>query len=848
MKKMIHVLKAIASGLVWGLGQAFNKQFIKATMFFVLFVGVVGLELGTSHYFNPRDYDVYEHYNGEYLGNSSVRGQFMESLIGEYREELNKAIVNNSTDFEIDDQWISMLLAGNALVETTKVIDGKSYVQYDIVGNGSNSLNFNPELLIQAVGQRVRSIYDAHILYDEYGRVVHQNYLTETIYENGEIKEVNKKGTIIFEGKEVEVDLYDESSKVMMDFQQKAWDEAVEYATLKQNEKTDKKPSVKKEKDIFEAAQVALEAAKAALDGLTEGTDEYNAQLDVYNKALTDCQEAEIKYKEAFNKEIKGVYSELRRDEYNSLYNQYFKEIMFEDSFLLLVAKKFEWVAGKDSGLAHHMNNDDWSEVMARIYFAAFPEEYEALSEKVNAYWNENGGFFGKGIWAILSLGKSPNVSLSNVTQMQMFCPVSAVEQTLEVHHSVNLLLYGIVTLLVLVFVVIFYLWNVRDAYKTSVARATEKAKAKEEGRKPVYQTEREYFHDMYEECFPYIFLAPAVILMAFISVMPIIFSLLIAFTNYDKNHIPPGQVISWVGLENFASLLNFSGNGGIPFGDAFWKVLCWTLIWAVGSTFTCFFGGFIQAIVVNNERVIFRKFWRTILILPWAVPALVSQMMFKLFFDSQNGAMNVFLKNIGVTDFLTKTGFIVTDPNKFAEIRNGDFVDKFFYLGTNNIQWYDNIVNPWLPRIFIIVLNIWLGFPYFMAMMSGIMTSISKDLYEAAEIDGATKFQQFQKITVPLVLYSTAPLLIMSFSANFNNFGVIYFVTGGGYGTSDQANAFAGNTDILISWIYNLTTTDTNRWYSMASVFSILIFLVVASISTYNFLQTKSFKEEDMI
>lgn len=845
MKKLVHILKAIASGLIWGLGQAFNKQFIKATMFFVLFVGVVGLEIGTSHYFSPRKYDIYEHYNGEYFHDSDVRGSAMESFIGEYCASLNKALKNESTDFEIDDQWISILLANNIISERTVVDGERTYVQYDT--DPILVLTFDADFLIQTIGERVRSIYDAHILYDEYGRVVHQNKLTQTVFKDGAIVEEYVKETIIYNGVEVEVDAYDESSKIMLDFQQRAWDEAIEYATINQYEETDARDSVKRANTTLTAAKATLEAAKLALDELTEGTEEYNAQLAVYNKALADYQGAEINYKETYDKEIKIVYSELRRDKYNQFYNDYFEKVMLEDSFLSLVINSFKNIS-KNGGLGPKITLDDWSEMMARIYFAAFPEEYEELSEKVDAYWNENGGFFGKGIWAVLSLGKSPNVSLSNVTQMQMFCPVSPVEQTLEVHHSVNLLLYGIVTLIVLAFVLVFYAWNVRDAYKTSVARAKEKAKAKEDGRKPVYQTEKEYFHDMYEECFPYIFLTPAVILMAFITIMPIIFSLLIAFTNYDKNHIPPGQVISWVGLENFGSLLNFSGNGGIPFGDAFWKVLCWTLIWAVGSTFTCFFGGFIQAIVVNNERVIFRKFWRTILILPWAVPALVSQMMFKLFFDSQNGAMNVFLKNIGVTDFLTKCGLIVNNPNKFAEIRNGNFVDKFFFLGTDNIQWYDNIVNPWLPRIFIIVLNIWLGFPYFMAMMSGIMTSISKDLYEAAEIDGATKFQQFQKITVPLVLYSTAPLLIMSFSSNFNNFGVIYFVTGGGYGTSDQANAFAGNTDILISWIYNLTTTDTNRWYSMASVFSILIFLVVASISTYNFLQTKSFKEEDMI
>ncbi|MDR4969482.1 MAG: ABC transporter permease subunit, partial [Acholeplasmataceae bacterium] len=119
------------------------------------------------------------------------------------------------------------------------------------------------------------------------------------------------------------------------------------------------------------------------------------------------------------------------------------------------------------------------------------------------------------------------------------------------------------------------------------------------------------------------------------------------------------------------------------------------------------------------------------------------------------------------------------------------------------------------------------------------------KSLYEAASIDGATGFQQFKFITMPLVLLATSPLLIMTFAGNFNNFGVIYFITGGGPG-GDFTTAFAGQTDILISWIYKLTTDDNIRWYSMASVFSILIFLIIGTLSAWNFTRTRAFKEVD--
>ena len=129
------------------------------------------------------------------------------------------------------------------------------------------------------------------------------------------------------------------------------------------------------------------------------------------------------------------------------------------------------------------------------------------------------------------------------------------------------------------------------------------------------------------------------------------------------------------------------------------------------------------------------------------------------------------------------------------------------------------------------------------MALMTSTMTGLDKTLYEAAEIDGASKWQQLKHITFPLVMLSTAPLLVMCFSGNFNNFGMIYFVTQGGAHAGDIATAYAGDTDILISWIYSLTVNYKN--YNMASVFSILIFFIVGSIAAWNYSRTKAFKED---
>jgi arabinogalactan oligomer/maltooligosaccharide transport system permease protein len=134
-----------------------------------------------------------------------------------------------------------------------------------------------------------------------------------------------------------------------------------------------------------------------------------------------------------------------------------------------------------------------------------------------------------------------------------------------------------------------------------------------------------------------------------------------------------------------------------------------------------------------------------------------------------------------------------------------------------------------------------WLGFPYFMALITGVMTTIPQEMYEAAQIDGANTWQQFRAITLPFVIASTAPQILMSVTFNFNNFNMIYFITGGG--PANPAYQMAGSTDILISWIFKLTLDQ--RMYNFASALSILIFIIVASVSAWNLLRTRAFKEE---
>lgn len=361
--------------------------------------------------------------------------------------------------------------------------------------------------------------------------------------------------------------------------------------------------------------------------------------------------------------------------------------------------------------------------------------------------------------------------------------------------NSILLMIKGLLFSLIAIFFICLYILNIKDAYNV--------AKKKEKGRTVLVG--KLWRHHFVNHAFPYAVLAPAIVLVMVFVAVPIIFGLLIAFTNYSApNHLPPKNLIDWVGFENFLNIFKLP-----MWNSTFWGVAGWTLLWAIVSTFTCFFGGLLVACLINSKRVKFKKFWRTIYILPWAIPGMISLLVFRNIFNGQFGAINTFLRNSGII--------------------------------SANIPWLSDAT---LAKVVIVIVNFWLGFPYFMAMMTSAMTSISTDVIEAARIDGANAKQEFRYITLPLVLYTTAPLLVMSFSTNFNNFNVIYFLTDGN--PVNTSYMYAGSTDILITWIYKLTTD--NRQFNMASVMSILVFAVVASISTFNFLRTKAFKEEDMM
>ncbi|MGP1445573.1 MAG: carbohydrate ABC transporter permease [Treponema sp.] len=363
--------------------------------------------------------------------------------------------------------------------------------------------------------------------------------------------------------------------------------------------------------------------------------------------------------------------------------------------------------------------------------------------------------------------------------------------------HSIFMMIGGLITVLLLVIFIGVYIANVITA-KKAAAQIVEKQRfpSVEEARKKFVET-----------AFPYLGLSPAILLILFFTVLPLIFSALVAFTNYSSpKHIPPNNLVDWVGLENFVTM--FSSKMANSWFSAFGRVALWTIVWAFFATFSCYFTGMIFAVILVDKRIQFPKFFRTVFILPYAIPVMLSLFIWANLLNGTFGPINRTLMQFG----------LLSEP----------------------IKW---LSDPFIAKVSMLLVNIWIGFPYSMILITSNMTAIPADIYEAATIDGANRMQQFFRITLPLVLFQTMPILIMQFAGNINNFGAVYFLTAGGPGLDDSIRTKAGATDLLISWIYKLTY-ETPTLYNLASVLSILVFVVLVPFAVYNFTHTKAFKE----
>ena len=367
--------------------------------------------------------------------------------------------------------------------------------------------------------------------------------------------------------------------------------------------------------------------------------------------------------------------------------------------------------------------------------------------------------------------------------------------------NSFLILLYGILTLFVIVFFLICYRSATRESYELEQCYII--------GKKP--QTFRRDVNNLLDNKFHLTLLSLPMLGLFVFTIVPLVTMILIAFTNYDASHEVPEHLFQWVGFDNFRSLFS----GGSQLGSTFWRVLGWTLVWAVLATFTSYVFGMLLAMLINRKGIKLKKLYRTMFVATIAVPQFVSLLIMSKMLDTGGGTLG-------------SGGGIITQ-----------IIEDLF--GTHLKFGID--INT--TRICIVLVNMWIGVPYSMLMCSGILMNIPNDLYESARIDGASSARRFFKITLPYMLFVTGPYLITQFIGNINNFNVIYLLSGGGPGDILLYTDGAKGTDLLITWLYKLSL-GTDRNYKLASVIGILVFVISAAFSLIVYNKSSAVKGED--
>jgi arabinogalactan oligomer/maltooligosaccharide transport system permease protein len=270
------------------------------------------------------------------------------------------------------------------------------------------------------------------------------------------------------------------------------------------------------------------------------------------------------------------------------------------------------------------------------------------------------------------------------------------------------------------------------------------------------------------------------------------------------------GEKLSDTGWQVNVGFKNFNTIFGNPKLRApLLKVFTWTVVFAITSVVSTFVLGLALSLLFNDDRLRGKKIYRSIMILPYAFPGFLSAYVWKGMFDQKYGFINFNLLH-------AKPG--------------------------TGIPW---LAEEGAAKWAILLCNLWLGFPYMFLITTGALQAIPGELTESATIDGATSWQQFRLIKLPLLLVSLAPLLISSFAYNFNNFTIIYLITGGGPAGDPSLGVDVGGTDILISFVYKIAfSSNQGADYGLASAFSILIFFIVGGLSMIGFRRTKFLEE----
>lgn len=267
------------------------------------------------------------------------------------------------------------------------------------------------------------------------------------------------------------------------------------------------------------------------------------------------------------------------------------------------------------------------------------------------------------------------------------------------------------------------------------------------------------------------------------------------SFVSADGERLAQGWRVN-VGFDNFQRVLT---NPAIS--EPFFSTLIWNFAFAIGSTGFTFLLGMAIALALHSPRMRGTNWYRVLLILPYAMPSFAMLLAWRDMFNTDFGLIN-----------------------------------NMFGLG---VDWFGQ---PWSARLAVILVQLWLGYPYMFLVATGALQAIPRELTEATSVDGASPWQSFRSVTLPLLLVALAPLLIASFAYNFNNFNAIYMTTEGGPFPAD--NTTAGATDLLVTYSYRLAFGAQGAEYGLAAAVSIFIFAIVATVSAISFRRTRQLEE----
>lgn len=354
--------------------------------------------------------------------------------------------------------------------------------------------------------------------------------------------------------------------------------------------------------------------------------------------------------------------------------------------------------------------------------------------------------------------------------------------------NSVIMLLRGIFAWIALLGLIWIYVSNIKDAHNYAEDKRAKKA----------LPSLRNDISSILDKNFYKAALFLPLIGVAVFNILPIVFMILIAFTNYGGKIVPP-ELVDWT-LDSFKKLVVLG-----ELSQSFLKILGWNLVWALTSTLFNYFAGLGLALLYNKKCVKGKAIWRSFPILAYAIPGFITLLAFKYMFSNGGPINNIIIEN------------------------GGQIID---FLGINS---------KWMARGIGFFVNAWLSIPSIMLLATGVLSNMNSDLYEAADIDGASKFLQFRKITLPFVIFSTTPVLINQFIGNFNNFGVFFFLRSD---VLSEGYFLASDTDLLINWLYRMSID--NNYYAIGAAISLVIFAITSIVSLSVYVRSAAYKKED--